>query len=183
MDAHKPEQIAATRPSIGAYAAIGAIIVSGVAAVVTLSSGEPVPTEARDIVSPSVAMFALTAVVWSLMVISRNGAVLLGAASLGYYEDYKTQPPAEWVERPARAFNNLMQVPTLFYVVAVLQMSLHVVDVQQARLAWFYVGCRAIHAIVYILFNYVPLRFAFYAVSCIALAVMWARLASSSLFG
>jgi hypothetical protein len=188
MEARDSKQIdgnraVASRPSVAEYLAIGAIIVSGGVAVVKLAGGAPIPADARDLVSPLTAMFALTAIVWSLMVISRNGAVLLGAASVRYFEDYKTEPPVEWIERPARAFNNLMQVPTLFYVVAVVLMSLHAVDVQQVLLAWFYVGCRVVHAIVYIAFNYVPFRFAFYAVSCIALATMWARLASSAILG
>jgi hypothetical protein len=57
-----------------------------------------------------------TAAIWLLMVLSRNGAVLMGAASVEYFRDYKGLPARECIERPARTFNNLMQVPTLFYV-------------------------------------------------------------------
>jgi hypothetical protein len=61
--------------------------------------------------------------------LAANGAfskrrVLMGAASVEYFRDYKGLPPREWIERPARTFNNLMQVPTLFYVVALLLIAL-----------------------------------------------------------
>lgn len=167
-----------SRPSLGEYLAVGAIIAAGAAAIVSLS-GRPALVEARDLAYPMIAMFALTAAVWLLMVISRNGAVLFGAASVRYFRDYNTDPPGEWLERPARTFNNLMQAPTLFYVVALLSIALRNIDASQVALAWMFVATRAAHAAVYILFNHVPTRFAFYAVSCIALAVMWARLGLS----
>lgn len=167
------------RPSGNEYLAVFAIILAGVVAIAALSTRPVIPAAPVDIVSPMIAMFALTAVVWLLMVIARNGAVLLGGASLKYFRDYETEPPSEWIERPARAFNNLMQVPTLFYVVMLLMIAFHNADALQLSLAWMYVASRAVHASIYILFNYVPFRFAVYAVSCITLAIMWARFALS----
>lgn len=167
------------RPRGGEYLAVSTIITAGVVAIATVSTRPLVPADPRDFVSPMIAMFALTAAVWLLMVISRNGAVLLGAASVRYFRDYETEPPGEWIERPARTFNNLMQVPTLFYVVMLLMIAFRNADESQLSLAWIYVASRAIHAAIYILFNYVPFRFAVYAVSCITLATMWARFALS----
>ena len=125
------------------------------------------------------AMFALTATVWLLMVLFRNGAVMYGAASVKYFRDYKTEPPAEWIERPTRNFDNLMHVPTLFYILALLMMIIPWVDRAQINLAWIFVAARVLHSIIFIGFNYVPFRFATYAVSCITLGVMWMRLALS----
>lgn len=167
------------RPSCKEYLAVSAIIAAGALAIAALSTRAAIPADPREFASPMIAMFALTAAVWLLMVISRNGAVLLGAASVSYFRDYKTEPPSEWIERPARTFNNLMQVPTLFYVVILLMIAFRDVDASQLSLAWMYVASRAIHAGIYILFNYVPFRFAVYAVSCITLAIMWARFALS----
>jgi len=166
-------------PSGSEYLAVSAIIMAGALAIAALSRQPAIPVSPSDIVSPMIAMFALTAAVWLLMVIFRNGAVLLGGASLQYFRDYETEPPSEWIERPARAFNNLMQVPTLFYVVMLMMAVFQRVDALQLSLAWMYVASRAIHAAIYILFNYVPFRFAVYAVSCITLAIMWARFALS----
>jgi hypothetical protein len=167
------------RPSLREYLAIAIVIAAGIVLIMWASTLAPVPAEPREIVVPMTAMFALTTAVWLLMVVSRNVAVLLGAASVKYFRDYGDGAPDEWIERPARCFNNLMQAPTLFYVVALLAIVLRSVDASQVSLAWIYVATRAVHTAIYILFNYVPLRFAFYTVSCITLAVMWARLALS----
>jgi hypothetical protein len=172
-------QTVQSRPSVGEYLAVATVIAGGVTLNVEAARLSPVPSEVRDLVLPMLAMFALTATVWLLMVLLRNGAVLLGAASVIYFHDYKSEQPEEWLERPARTFNNLMQVPTLFYVVALLMIIIPWVDRTQIVLAWIYVAARLLHAIVYIGFNYVPLRFAIYAVSCITLGVMWARFALS----
>lgn len=165
------------RPNLREYLAIAIVIAAGVAPVWWASTLASAPAESREIVVPMTAMFTLTSAVWLLMVISRNVAVLRGAASVKYFRDYGDGAPDEWIERPARCFNNLMQAPTLFYVVALLAIVLRSVDASQVSLAWIYVASRAVHTTIHIVFNYVPLRFASYAVSCITLAVMWARLA------
>lgn len=165
------------RPSAREYFAVVMVICIGVALIVRAWNLPNVPADPQGIVAPMIAMFTLTAAVWLLMVIYRNGAVLLGAVTVRYFRDCSADAPPEWIERPTRTFNNLMQAPTLFYVVALLMIVLRKIDASQVSLAWIYVATRAVHAAIYILFNYVPLRFAFYAASCITLAVMWARLA------
>lgn len=165
------------RPSAREYFSVVLVIGMGVALIVRAWNLPNVPADPQGIIAPMIAMFTLTAAVWLLMVIYRNGAVLLGAVTVRYFRDSGADAPPEWIERPTRTFDNLMQVPTLFYVVAVLMIALRKIDASQVSLAWIYVAARASHAAIYILFNYVPLRFAFYAASCITLAVMWARLA------
>lgn len=166
-----------SRPSIREYLAVGAIIAAGASANIVATSGTAYPADIRELLLPMLAMFALTAAVWLLMVIFRNGAVLLGAIPMTYFRDYKAAMLEQWIERPARAFDNLMQVPTLFYVAALLMIVFLRVDSTQVTLAWIFVASRAIHAIIYIGFNYVPFRFATYTIGCITLATMWAQLA------
>jgi hypothetical protein len=170
-------QATQARPSVGEYLAVGAIIAAGIALILAATGHSTSPATVRDLVSPMTAMFALTAAVWLLMALVRNGAVLFGAASIKYFKDYKADQPDERIERPARTFNNLMQAPMLFYVISLLMIAIPWVDRPQINLAWLYVGSRALHAVIYMGFNYVPFRFATYAVSCITLAVMWARFA------
>lgn len=168
------------RPSAREYLAVGTIIAGGVALIAWVTSRPAEPADGRQLILPMCAMFSLTAAVWLLMVLSRNVAVLFGSASIKYFSDYKSEQPHEKIERPARTFNNLMQVPTLFYVVALLMIVVPWVDDAQIALAWIYVASRTLHAIIYIGFNYVPFRFATYAVSCVTLVVMWGRFALHS---
>ncbi len=134
-----------------------------------------------DLVGPILAMVGLTGVVWLLMVVARNGGVLRGLVSAKYYEDYTSDVPIEWIERPARTFNNLMQVPTLFYVVCLLMIATGWRDDAQLGLAWLFVLTRLVHATVYIAFNNVKWRFACWMTGCITLIFLWVRFAASFL--
>ncbi len=139
-------------------------------------SALPAP-QPQALIGPLVGLVGLTAVVCLAMVLLRNYAILTDLASATYYADYKSNVPAEWIERPARTFNNLMQVPILFYLVCVLMLLTQRVDRAQLALAWAFVGARVVHALVYIVLNYVPARFGCWVASCIALGAIWTRFA------
>jgi hypothetical protein len=165
-------------PRLADYAAVTAVITAVcVALVLTVRAGADTPAQPQALIAPMLGLFALTALVWLLMVVVRNVSVLRGLASVRYYVDYTSHAPGEQIERPARAFNNLMQVPTLFYVACVLGLITEDVDGAQIALAWIYVAARCVHAIVYIAWNRVQWRFACWASSCIALGVIWTRFA------
>lgn len=132
------------------------------------------------LLQPILALVGLTGAVWLLMVVYRNLAFIRGMTSERYFQTYTLDAPAEWVERPTRAFMNLLEVPVLFYVVCLWMLLSGQVDSVQVALAWLFVGTRYVHAFIYIAFNYIPLRFVSYASGVIALGLMWARLASLS---
>lgn len=141
----------------------------------------PGSVDPRALLPPLLALVALTAVVWVLMFVVRNIAVALGVASISYYRAYReTEAPSERIERPARLFMNLLEVPVLFYVLCLLMLVTRVSDAAQLALAWAFVGLRVLHAIVYLALNHVPSRLGAYAASCITLAVMWSRFAAQA---
>ena len=97
-----------------------------------------------------------------------------------YYETYGDDDyPAEWIERPARTFDNLLQVPMLFYVVCLLMMVVDEIDSVQVTLAWLFVATRIAHAFIYIVFNRVPYRFAAFFAGVTTLVVIWTRFAGA----
>ncbi len=130
-----------------------------------------------ELLPPLFAMVGLVAVVWTSMALVRNLAVMRGIASVDYYRTYRQDPPPAWTERPAQVFNNLMQVPQLFYLACVLMMVLERADSVQLLLCWIFVALRMVHALILLIWNYVPYRFAAYACSCITLWVLWWRIA------
>ncbi len=137
---------------------------------------------AERLIGPLVAMALLTGGVWLAMVVSRNTAILRQIATAEYYVDYAAHkaPVAEWVERPARTFNNLMQVPMLFYAVCLLMLVTDVVDAAQLRLAWTFVALRLVHALIYMAWNRGPYRFTAWMAGCLTLIVLWTRFAHHS---
>jgi hypothetical protein len=137
---------------------------------------EPAPRPGL-VLGPVIAMVIVVALVWLLMVVQRNLATLRGQAPASYYLTYSGQAPADWIERPARTFNNLMQLPTLFYVVCILMLVTQHVDRAQLAYAWLFVALRALHSVVYILWNPLPYRFVTWLMGAATLFVIWTRFA------
>jgi len=163
------------------YAQVSGLLLAffaGLYAVAQLHDTEP--PRITLLLGPIFALVALTALVWLTMVVLRNTAILRGLSAPDYYLAYAAKAPADWIERPARTWNNLMQAPTLFYVVCVLMIVTHTVDRAQLAYAWIYVALRTVHACIYIGWNYLPYRFATWVASCVTLGVMWIHFAVQS---
>lgn len=166
------------------YTAPGIIIGSVVAWLFWVLAGEHHSVRPELLVSPMAALFMLTVLVWLIMVVARNVAVIRGHASIRYFADYKSNIPVDdRFERPARTFNNLMQVPALFYVICLLMLVVKDADNVQIALAWAFVAIRCVHAIIYMAVNWVPYRFATWASSCIILGTLWFRFVTVIGFG
>ena len=73
-------------------------------------------------------------------------------------------------------FENLFEVPVLFYVVTTLIFALKLTDSLYMWLASTYVVLRVIHSYVHCTYNRIMHRFSAYAVSTAILWIMWARL-------
>jgi len=153
------------------------LLAAGALGFVVLALLPHAPADPRSLVKPMLAMVVVTTAVWLAMASVRNWAILTGRASPKHYLDYKSDPPPDWIERPARAYDNLMQAPTLFYVISILMIVTGWADSTQVTLAWMFVALRAAHAVIYIGVNVLPARFVSFALSCFALWEMWARFA------
>jgi len=167
------------------YLVVGAVLVGFLATlgavIKTTSISSATAPNAASLIQPIVALVVLTGIVWVMMIAYRNVAILRGAVSERYFRSYTEGAPAEWVERPTRAYMNLLELPVLFYVVCLLMLATGRFDAVQVSLAWLFILIRYAHAIIHIGFNHVPLRFAAFASGAITLGVLWARFASLNL--
>jgi hypothetical protein len=141
----------------------------------------PLARASQSVLAPVIALVTLTGVVWLLMVIFRNIAFIRGKVSERYFQTFTVDAPAEWVERPTRAYMNLLELPILFYAASALMLITRDFDSVQVSLAWLFVITRCAHAFIYIAFNYIPLRFVSYLTGVITLGVLWTRFAAQSL--
>jgi len=158
------------------------VLLAGFAAVLAgVVGATPTRGAPADLIRPVVALVALTAVVALLMGVYRNVAVIRGVVPARYFRDFSADQPAGWVERPARAYMNLLELPVLFYVVCLLMLTTGRFDSVQVALAWVFVAARCAHAFIHIAFNYVPLRFAAFVAGVVTLAVIWTRFAAQNL--
>jgi len=160
----------------GAYLKLALLLTACGAWLVAVTSGTPkVRLDDRALIAPISALVGFTGAVCLLMTIVRNLSVILGLTSAGAYVKNHSHTGPDWIERPARTFDNLMQVPMLFYLACVLSMLTHTVDRVQLMLAWTFVALRVAHAVVYVGWNPLHYRFGTWIGACIVLATMWIR--------
>lgn len=84
--------------------------------------------------------------------------------------------------KAANNFQNLLEMPVLFFLAVILSLTLLVQDQVLVILCWLYVGLRYIHSFIHCTYNRVMHRFQVYFLSCIVLLLIWLRLAAYILF-
>ena len=163
-----------------AVSGVVAVFCAFVAALVSHDAAIPETPDPRALLKPVFALVALTGGILLAAAVARNTAVFVGKATMRYYRAYASEPPAEWIERPARTYMNLLELPVLFYVVCILMIVTGRVDAAQVDLAWLFVVMRVVHAAIYLGINHVPSRFGSFVMGVITLTVIWTRFAVMS---
>jgi hypothetical protein len=117
---------------------------------------------------------------WTLLVLLLIPWRRLRAAFAGQLtaEDFRCgeseRVPAQ-VRLPNRVFMNLLEVPLLFYVLALMLFVTHAVDGLFLGLAWAYVALRVLHSLIYLTYNHVMHRLLAFAASNLLVAGIWLR--------
>lgn len=78
-----------------------------------------------------------------------------------------------------RNYQNLLELPVLFYVVCLLLYVGNGPSRTAVLLAWAYVALRVLHSLVHLSYNNVMHRFAFFALSNACLVALWIAAAMS----
>ena len=133
----------------------------------------------KPIILPLLAMVFLTFTVWVVMYVARITEIRRKGIDPQKL-DTRVHGQALLTDSPAAADNlkNLLEMPVLFYAAILLSMVLMIQDALLIQLAWGYVALRFVHSLVHCTYNRVMHRFSAYLVSCLFLALIWARLAS-----
>ena len=85
---------------------------------------------------------------------------------------------ANW---PAHNHTHLHEQPTLFYATALI-LAVAGPAALDVALAWIYVGLRVLHSLWQILVNTIPVRFALFLASSLALIVLAVRAVTTTVF-
>lgn len=123
---------------------------------------------------PMFAMVALTFLVMFWTLFTRVQALRQGALSMRYFRLMQGEAPVS-VLKASRQFVNLFEVPVLFYVLCLLSLIKPMADNWQMPLAWIFVVCRIVQALIHLSYNNVNHRFAAFAVGNLVLIIMWLR--------
>jgi hypothetical protein len=129
------------------------------------------------ILQPIVALLAWTMVMWLWMYATRIPA-MLASPNLDPNKMVGTTGASLRAQLPERVswkadnYNHLHEAPTLFYAVALTLAIVGWGDGLNASIAWAYVVLRVLHSLVQATVNIVPLRFALFALSSLALIAL-----------
>ncbi|MBX3479953.1 MAG: MAPEG family protein [Caulobacter sp.] len=126
-----------------------------------------------EILWPVVAMVALTFFVLTFIPLRRFAAVRRGEVKADDFAlGESTRVPAK-VALANRNYMNLLELPVLFYVAAILLFVTSTVDPLVVQLAWAFVAARVVHSLIHITFNAVLLRLTVFAISNLVLIILW----------
>lgn len=134
------------------------------------------PTPPHELVYPMLAMAGWTFAVMLRNVQVRVAAVMRGELDNRYFELLRGAEPPAAVVKTGNHLRNLAEFPPLFYVALLAVLLTANADPTFVALAWAYVGLRIAHGLVHLSVNKVPLRFAFFMLSNLALIAIWIRL-------
>jgi hypothetical protein len=129
------------------------------------------------ILYPMFALASLTVLVQALIPISRLRSGRRGEIRTTdfKYGEAPTVPPR--VSLPNRNYMNLLEFPVLLYVVCLLAYVATEVSPFMVVLAWAFVALRFVHSAIHLTYNRVPHRALIFALSNVALVVLWVQVA------
>ena len=133
----------------------------------------------QPLLAPVIALVIWTAVMWAWMYATRIPAILRLRIKLDGHlprgEQMATLPAV--VRWKADNYNHLFEQPVLFYATAISLAMLGDTSGASLMLAWGYVALRIVHSLWQALFNRIPVRFALFLLSSLALFALVARAA------
>lgn len=129
-----------------------------------------------EIIYPIFALVILTITVGFSLGVSRLVSVKKRHVDKRYYKLMSGYEAPEYVQKISRNFTNLLELPILFYVLAVLTITLNINSSFINGLAWGFVVLRLVHSCIHILYNNPKHRFYSFLFSAIILLIMWVEL-------
>ncbi|MGH8050356.1 MAG: MAPEG family protein [Arenimonas sp.] len=128
-------------------------------------------TTSSPMLAPVIALVIWSGIIWAWMYATRIPAIMKLRMTLDPMMprgDQMAQLPAN-IRWKADNYNHLMEIPTLFYAVAISLAVLGDNSFNSLMLAWSFVALRIVHSLVQTLWNHIPTRFALFFASSLVL--------------
>ncbi len=120
--------------------------------------------------TPMLALVCWTLVMWIWMYATRIPAMREAGVDPAKYKDKRALDVLPMsVRQIADNYNHLHEQPVIFYALVVYTQLAGTVDPINVALAWAYVGLRVAHSLFQALVNFIPVRFALFALASFAL--------------
>jgi len=121
-------------------------------------------------------MFVLVILTMVIMVLTarvRIESVQSGTVPQSYYSLMEGHDIPDFVAKTTRNFNNLFEVPTLFYAGGAVYLALDQAGQLPITSAWIFVAARVMHSIIHLSYNNVLHRLVIFAIGNLSVLVMW----------
>ena len=128
------------------------------------------------IIYPLIGMVFLTLFIGVKGLILRIKAVRNDGLNPSYFLLNSGGKPPEYVTKYSQHYENMFELPVLFYVVSILLLVVEKVDVFYLALAWLYLISRIFHAYIHTTSNKLSIRKNIFLLSTIILYFIWSRL-------
>lgn len=125
------------------------------------------------ILMPMFVLVFYTFLVLISIPVSRFHAVAKKRVNPSYFKLNSGSDIPDYLVRINQHYENLLQMPILFYIVCVLFYLQSNLTSTIVILAWCYVATRAVHGLIHLTTNQVMHRFQSFLVSSIILVVLW----------
>ena len=125
------------------------------------------------ILFPVFALAALTFGIGILLARLRFAAVKRGDLDPRYFAINQGGEIPEYLAKVNNNYNNLLELPILFYIITVLLYVTDRVELTQLILAWIFVASRYAHSYIHTTYNNVRHRLRSFLLGVVALIVMW----------
>lgn len=119
------------------------------------------------IIYPMATLFLLNMIVISLMLFFRVKAVRTRKVSPRYFKLNRGGELPDHLEALSQNYNNLLELPVLFYVACLAVIFLNLNVEQFLISAWLYVGFRYVHTLIHITSNHILYRLIAFTASCL----------------
>ncbi|NRA18555.1 MAG: MAPEG family protein [Oceanospirillaceae bacterium] len=126
-----------------------------------------------EIVYPMSALVLLTFLVGFALAIVRVSSAKSGDINPRYFKTMSGFEPPENVLKMGRNFNNLLEIPVLFYIVCVLVLVLNFSSPYLLGLAWGFVTLRLVHTLIHVTYNHPLHRLLLFLLSTFCVIAMW----------
>lgn len=125
---------------------------------------------------PMILMVLLTFIVGLITMKYRIASVKSGAVSLKYFKLMEGEDVPEIITKTTRCFNNMFEVPVLFYAGCTLYISLGIDSQVGLVFAWIFVLMRYIQAYVHLTYNHLIHRMLSFWIAFLSTIGLWINL-------
>ena len=138
-------------------------------------------TQKAAMLLPMVILVFLTFGMMFWMLKLRYKAVLKDGFDPKYFRLYNNAqssvPMPEYLVKVTQHYQNLLEMPPLFYLALILLAALNITDTLYVVLSWCFLFSRLFHSYIHTTVNRVIKRKNAFIVSMVILTIIWARIA------